>query len=272
MTVQTLSNEQIGQFNRDGYLLVEDCVAAGEIARIRRIAERDAHLLNEAKFNKNHDGEGLGTRLVYRGQLDDDVYSAYARSQRLVAPMQQLFGDTIRHYYHLQMLKDPQTGGWQWHQDYGYHYKEVFYPDFVSLMLALDPCTRDNGCLRVLRGSHRLGRLEHQPSGSQLIANPERVEWALKEMEEVYCELQPGSVLYFHGNILHASFPNHSTQPRWSIVSAYITASNTCVLPDVEKQLSEPLTAWDDAQLTAATERHERRLEAEQKIAPRSQG
>ena len=261
MTQQPLNEQQIAAFNRDGYLIVKDCIETSDIASIRRIAERDTQLQADAKFNQNHEGEGLGTRLVYRGQLDDDVYSAYVRSQRLVEPMQQLFADKMRHYYHLHMLKDPQTGGWQWHQDYGYHYKEFFYPDFVSLMLALDPCTRDNGCLRVLRGSHRLGRLEHQQSGSQLVANPERVEWALKEMEEVYCELQPGSVLYFHGNLLHASHPNHSTQPRWSIVAAYITASNTCVLPDVEEKLSDPLMAWSDTEVAAACARHARVLD-----------
>ena len=94
-----------------------------------------------------------------------------------------------------------------------------------------------------------------------MIANPERVEWALKEIEEVYCELQPGSVLYFHGNLLHASHPNNSTQPRWSIVAAYVTASNTCVFPDVEEKLSEPLAAWGDEQVAGAVTRHEARLD-----------
>ena len=82
-------------------------------------------------------------------------------------------------------------------------------------------------------------------------------------MEEVYCELQPGSVLYFLGNVLHASHPNHSAQPRWSIVAAYITAANTCVLPDVENNLSGTLEAWSDEQVRAAAERHENALETQ---------
>ena len=128
-------------------------------------------------------------------------------------------------------------------------------------MLALDPCTRENGCLRVLRGSHRLGRLEHQSSGSQLIANPERVGWAHREMEEVHCEMAPGSVLYFHGNLLHASHPNHSTQPRWSMVCAYVTASNTCVLPEVEEKLGTSLDPWSEKQVIESSLRHERIVE-----------
>ena len=49
-------------------------------------------------------------------------------------------------------------------------------------MLALDPANRDNGCLRVVKDSNQLGRLEHISSGSQLIADPQRVALALDEI------------------------------------------------------------------------------------------
>ena len=123
-------------------------------------------------------------------------------------------------------------------------------------MVALDPATRANGCLKVVRGSNRLGRLEHQSSGSQLIADPQRVAMALREMEEVYCELAPGSVLYFHGNTLHASEPNLSLQPRWSLIYAYVAASNTYVLPDWPDDQCPLIEKWDDSKVDAAARRH----------------
>ena len=249
-----LSKEQHEDFKRNGYLIVENVLDKAAVKQIRLTAERDAQLAKNVQINKNYEEKGVGTKLVYKDRLGDDAYSAYVRSRRLIEPMEELFNEKMRHYYHLQMLKDPNTGGWQWHQDYGYHYKEFFYPNFVSLMLALDPCTRDNGCLRVLRGSHHIGRLEHQECGSQLMADPERIEWATRELEEVHCELSPGSVLYFHGNVLHASDPNHSSLPRWSIVAAYVTASNTCVLPEVEKKLSPVLDPWDDKKIAMITQ------------------
>jgi ectoine hydroxylase len=130
-------------------------------------------------------------------------------------------------------------------------------------MLALDPDTRDNGCLRVVKDSNQLGRLEHQPSGSQLIANPQRVEMALAEMQEIHCEMQPGSALYFHGNILHGSDPNLSEQPRWALIFAYVAAKNTVVLPEVEKDLSPPLAGWSDDEVAAATARHWDEIQAQ---------
>jgi ectoine hydroxylase-related dioxygenase (phytanoyl-CoA dioxygenase family) len=63
-------------------------------------------------------------------------------------------------------------------------------------------------------------------------------------------------VLYFHGNLLHASHPNRSDQPRWSMVCAYVTASNTCVLPDVEAGLGAPLTPWSETDVAEACQRH----------------
>ena len=75
----------------------------------------------------------------------DDVFGALARSARIVEPLEQLFDDEVSHYYTLNMRKDPNTGGWQWHQDYGYHYQEFFYPNFISVMVALDPANRDKG-------------------------------------------------------------------------------------------------------------------------------
>ena len=249
-----LSKEQREDFEQNGYLIVENVLDKVAVKKIRLTAEKDAQLAENVQINKNYEEEGIGTKLVYRDRLGDDTYSAYVRSRQLIEPMEDLFSEKMRHYYHIQMLKDPNTGGWQWHQDYGYHYKEFFYPKFVSLMLALDPCTKDNGCLRVLRGSHHIGRLEHQECGSQLMADPERIEWATRELEEVHCELSPGSVLYFHGNILHASDPNQSSLPRWSIVAAYVTASNTCVLPEVEEKLSPVLDPWDDKKIATITQ------------------
>ena len=260
MDEPVLTHAQTQRFAADGYLVVDGLFDADFVGRTLELARRDRGLAERAKFNSNYEGEGADTRLVYRENLDDDVYAAYVQSRRVLGPLQQLFGDRARHYYHLAMLKDPGTGGWQWHQDYGYHYKEFLFPDFISVMVALEPATPANGCLRVLRGSQRLGRLEHRQSGSQLVAEPDRLERALGRFEEVHCALDAGSVLFFHGNVLHASDANGGGSSRWSLVQAYIAAGNECVLPDVEARLSPPLAPWDDGRMEETLERHARRL------------
>jgi ectoine hydroxylase-related dioxygenase (phytanoyl-CoA dioxygenase family) len=260
MDERVLSHAEIERFDADGYLIVKDLFDADFVSRTLDLARRDQDLATRAKHNSNYESEGLDTRLVYREDLDDNIYTAYVQSRRIVGPLQQLMGDRMRHYYHLAMLKDPGTGGWQWHQDYGYHYKEFLWPDFISVMVALEAATPANGCLRVLKGSNRLGRLEHQQSGAQLIADPDRVERAKRHCEEIHCELKPGSVLYFHGNVLHASDANQGPGSRWSFVQAYVAAANECVLPEVEAKLSPSLEAWDDEHIEEVLQRHEERV------------
>lgn len=261
MSQATVTPEQIQQFEQDGYLILKDQFSKTDVDRVLTIARKDPILAGQAKTNKNFEGEGLGTRLVNRTIIEDDIYSAFVQSHRIVGPMEQLLKSKACHFYHLTMMKDTNTGGWQWHQDYGYHYKEFFYPNYISVMVALDPATKSNGCLRVVKGSNHIGRLEHRPSGSQLIADPYRVELALKNMEEVHCEMTPGSVLFFHGNTLHASEPNLSPQSRWSFVIGYVAASNIIALPDPPPNLLHPIEPWDDATVEAATQRYLDRLQ-----------
>ena len=74
-----------------------------------QFAKADPVLAAEVKENKNFDkgADGLGTRLVNRSGLSDDIYSAYGRSDRIVARAEALFGERLRHFYHLNMQKEP---------------------------------------------------------------------------------------------------------------------------------------------------------------------
>ena len=93
-------------------------------------------------------------------------------------------------------------------------------------MIAVDPATRQNGCLQVLKGSHQMGRLDHELTGEQAGANMERVEEAQKVLDHVHVEIEPGDGLFFHCNLLHRSDRNASADPRWSLICCYNAARN----------------------------------------------
>ena len=96
----------------------------------------------------------------------------------------------------------------------------------ASAFIAVDPNTKANGCMQVLKGSHKMGRIEHGRFGDQTGADPERVAEAVKVLETVYVELDPGDVLFFHSNTLHRSDQNTSETPRWSLLCCYNTRHN----------------------------------------------
>jgi len=249
-----LSASQKAQYNEDGYLIVRNFLNAEEVALLYDHATKDDALLSNAwDFN---DQSGKSTRLTLWFTPGDDNFGLLVRSKSMVSAVQALLGEgEVCHFHSKLMQKEPKVGGaWEWHQDYGYWYKNGFlYPDaLISVMLALTQATKENGCLQVLKGSHKMGRFEHNFVGEQQGADMPFVEEALKRCELVYAELNPGDVLFFHSNILHMSEGNLSDKPRWSFISAYNLSYN---VPFREKSTSciTPLqTVPDEAILTDA--------------------
>jgi ectoine hydroxylase-related dioxygenase (phytanoyl-CoA dioxygenase family) len=250
-----LTPEQLAQYHRDGYVFVPNLLDAEEtdlllkIARADREMDRTAHLMKDA--------QGRGSKIALSYQLTDNIYSAIARSERVVNAMEQLFDDTALHFHHKMMLKEPRVGGaWEWHQDYGYWYKyeKFLRPDLASCMIAVDRASKENGCLQVLRGSHLLGRIEHGVTGDQTGADMERVNFAMKHLELVYCEMQPGTALFFHSNLLHRSDQNRSEHSRWSLICCYAAASNPIGNEACRSQLTK-IEKLPDAQLKPTAQR-----------------
>ncbi len=214
------------QFWRDGYLIVERLFDLDEMKLLSRIARADHELLTQAASRR--DGEGGVIRLSVQNDLGDDIYSAFVRCRRIVDTMEKLLGGEVYHYHHKMILKEPRVGGaWEWHQDYGYWYENgCLFPDLASCMVAVDPATRSNGCLQVLKGSHRIGRINHGAIGDQTGADPERVQVALGRFERVFCEVEPGDAIFFHCNLLHRSDRNDSDLPRWALICCFNAARN----------------------------------------------
>ena len=222
----SLSEKQLAAFHDEGYLIVRGVFDAEEADILRAAAAADQSFKENAYDLE--DGEGGKAQLVLWNSAGEDLWGAIARSERIVNAMEQLLGDEVYHYHSKMSIKQPRTGGaWSWHQDYGYWYQNgCLWPDMGSAFIAVDPNTRENGCLQVLKGSHKLGRIEHGRYGDQTGADPARTAEAAKVMETVYVELDPGATLYFHSNLLHRSDQNTSDSQRWSLICCYNTKHN----------------------------------------------
>lgn len=229
MPFKKLNREQVGSFFKDGYVIVKNFCSKAEVDRMYATAiEDDAMTKNALLLN---DQTGRKTKLSLWFTPGNDVFGYLTRSEKMVNSVARLLDSDapVCHFHSKLMQKEPRVGGaWEWHQDYGYWYKNQFmFPDqLVSVMVALTTANKENGCLQVIKGSHRLGRVNHGFAGEQVGADMTMVNNALKTMEYIYVELEPGDALFFHSNILHRSEANLSDHPRWSIISCYCSQSN----------------------------------------------
>ena len=241
-----LSDEQVKTYRRDGYVTVRGMFDAEEIDLLRRTALADREL-DKHSFGRA-DGEGGTVRLSLWNHPGDNIYGMFARCRRIVDSAEKVLDGEVYHYHSKMILKDAKVGGaWAWHQDYGYWYHfGVLFPLLTSVTIAVDPATRENGCLQVLKGSHLMGRIEHKLTGDQAGAELERVNEALKRLELIYCEAEPGDATFFDCNLLHRSDQNRSDKPRWSLICCYNAARND-PYKDAQHPRYTPLGKVDDA-------------------------
>jgi len=226
MAAGPLKDAVLKDYERDGFVIAKQLFEPDEIELLRRAAKEDRDL-DQHSFGKG-DGEGGTVRLSLWNHPGDTIYGMFARCDTVVSSAEKILGGEVYHYHSKMIMKNAKVGGaWAWHQDYGYWYQNgVLFPLLTSAFIAVDPATKENGCIQVLKGSHHLGRIDHILTGDQAGADLERVREAEKVLELVYVEMNPGDVLFFHANLLHRSDQNKSDKPRWSMICCYNAARN----------------------------------------------
>ena len=221
-----LTAQQCNEYATRGFTLARGMFESDEIYLLRRAAKEDREL-DQHSFGRK-DGEGGTVRLSLWNHPGDALYGMFARCESIVNSAESLLNGEVYHYHSKMIMKDARVGGaWTWHQDYGYWYQNgVLFPLLTSAFIAVDPATKQNGCLQVIERSHELGRIDHVLTGEQAGADQDRVQEILKVLRLIYVEMDPGDVLFFHPNLLHRSDQNRSDAPRWSMICCYNAARN----------------------------------------------
>lgn len=226
MPRRILSDEDVRHYQDQGYVVAKGFFDREEIDLLSRAAHEDREM-DKHSFARA-DGEGGAVRLSLWNHPGDTIYGMIARCESLVNSAEKLLEGEVYHYHSKMIMKDAKVGGaWAWHQDYGYWYQNgVLFPDLMSAFIAVDPATKENGCMQVIPQSHKLGRIDHVLTGDQAGADLARVDEILKRLPLIHVEMAPGDTLFFHSNLLHRSDQNRSENSRWSMICCYNAARN----------------------------------------------
>ena len=263
-----LSDREMSAYQAKGFLLREGVFSASELSLFRSAAEqaqKDAVELirrGAAQGRKIHPYTLDGNRFAdidfitvqfEHGLANDAVrviepinelsepFNTLIDEPRLTQPMQQIVGvDELALWTAKLNLKPAREGsGFRWHQDSPYWIHDCNHVDQLpNVMVLFDDADAANGCLRVIQGSHKKGRLPGCEDGSQLqgfFTHPT----AFSEQDQVLMEAPAGSVVFFDPHIVHGSQPNHSDAPRRAIIITYQPAGYPALKSRVVRQVAK---------------------------------
>ena len=212
-------------FSKDAFVLKKNLFTEEEINKLKTFIETSSKKEDEARQTKSSSGK---LNITLWNDPSDDLFGKFSTNERIVKPMEEYLGDEVYHYHSKIIWKKPGDGGFDWHQDYGYWYHNAcLYPDMASCFIMLDRATKENGCLKVLKGSHKAGRIGHGISDTpEQTADLDRIAELEKRHECVHITADPGDALFFHSNLLHSSDANKSHESRRTLIVCFNTKSN----------------------------------------------
>ena len=225
-----LTDAQIAEFDERGFLFLLEQFTREEIAPLRAEAERIYALDREEVWRES---SGVA-RTAFAAHTYSEGFRRLGAHPRLVKPVMQLLdGHVYMHQYKVNAKAAFDGDVWQWHQDYGTWQRddEMPEPRAMNIAVFLDEVTAANGPLMFIPKSHKRGVFE---AGHDLQTTSYPL-WTLDRAtvsrlaDEGGIEVPtgpPGSVVMFHGNLVHASPPNISPWDRSIVYLSLCEVSN----------------------------------------------
>ena len=232
-----LTQAQLAQFDRDGFLIFPDLFGAAEIAVLRQEVGRLAQI-DAPEVQREHTG---GIKSIFRvheqdGAVRSAPFRALTRTPRVLRPVQQVLRTDETYIYHTKINMKPAIEGtvWSWHQDYNSWSKDGCpRPDMATFNVMLNDTSEFSGGLYIIPGSHKRGLLESvrdTSTGYPIWALPKQtmIDVLRSSPPPVPVVGKAGTGVLFHCNVLHGSGHNLSAEDRWHI---YISCNATANAP-----------------------------------------
>jgi hypothetical protein len=232
--LHVLTSAQHQQFEREGFLLMQQFFTPEDVATIRETfmaawangpveAMCDTHRKYDPKeplarwprvMHPHRHPESPVGPLAMRYMLDARVGDV----------LRDLFGEEAVAAQSMFYFKPPGARGQDLHQDN--FYLRVKPGTCMAAWTAIDDADRENGGLVVVPGSHRCAIACPEQSDSQKFFTTEHVP-VPQGMQETPVDLKAGDVLFFNGSLIHGSYPNESkTRFRRAFICHYVPRSS----------------------------------------------
>ncbi|WP_222623351.1 phytanoyl-CoA dioxygenase family protein [Streptomyces armeniacus] len=220
-TTEVVGQRARDEYERDGYTIFRDVIDPGLINEVHGHVEWLGRQHPEVR------PEQLGHEFL----RDDPFWVRLVSDERLLAIAELFVGPDIALFASHYISKSAHSGQpVLWHQD------SAFWPldpmRVVTLWLAVDHSTPENGCLRVIPGSHRQPVAAVQDNTEVANVLGQEIAVDVDESAAVDIVLRPGDVEVHHPNIVHGSEANTSPHRRCGLTIRYIPTSTRITAPE----------------------------------------
>ncbi|WP_298866410.1 phytanoyl-CoA dioxygenase family protein [uncultured Gimesia sp.] len=226
-----VNKSDVSQYERDGFLTVNNLISKVELDRLRlkinEIAEGRVTTFPADQIEYEPGSQGVRDsstiRKINRCVENEKVFMDHAINPRILDIVSELIGPDIKLFGSQCFMKPPGGIEKPYHQDSAYFTIEP--RELVTCWTALDDVTLDNGCLWVIPGSHRGELLDHD----QAWDIGDRVDMQVRDSQidsqlEVPIELKAGSCSFHHSMLLHRSGPNQTQNSRRGLAIHYMSS------------------------------------------------
>ncbi|MAT65287.1 MAG: phytanoyl-CoA dioxygenase [Gammaproteobacteria bacterium] len=225
-------------FARDGYVIVRNLAPPALMQRLLEVAEAqlaaqapplefEADLHYPGAPASREQAGGRTVRRLLRAQSRDWAFTEWLTHPPLLNRVRQLLGPELivpLAHHNCIMTKQPRfSSDTGWHQDT--RYWAFQRPELVNAWLALGPEREDNGCMRLIPGSHRLELARERYDEQEFFREDLEENRELITQQQIAL-LEPGDVLFFHARTLHAATRNFSDRTKYSVVFTFRAADN----------------------------------------------
>src|SRR6266478_3332405 len=231
-----LTPQQLAQFAEEGYLFLPGCFSEEEVGTLCDEAER-IYASDRREVWREKTG---APRTAFAAHTYNEAFRLLGTHPRLIEPVEQVLGDKVyMHQFKINAKAAFEGDVWQWHQDYGTWARDdgMPQPRAMNIAVFLDEVMPVNGPLLLIPGSHKQGVFEagHDKLTTSYplwTLDKETVTRLCRDAETAHGQGivaptgKPGSVLMFHGNLVHASPPNITPYPRKIVYVTFCACSN----------------------------------------------
>jgi ectoine hydroxylase len=225
-----LSPAQLQEFDEQGYLFLPGCFSEAEVAVLRTEAQR-IYASDRQEVWRETSG---APRTAFAAHTYNEAFRLLGAHPRLTEPVEQLFGEQLYMHQFKINAKAPFDGElWQWHQDYGTWARDDGMPEprAMNISVFLDEVLPINGPLMFIPKSHRHGTLaaghDTTTTSYPLWTLDHGTVTRLADAGGIVAPTgKPGTVLMFHGNLVHGSTANITPYGRIIVYLTLCAVSN----------------------------------------------